>query len=79
MIYISPLLPLSESRESARRYVEMRRKHVIASLLSALIAIQAAILPIYAGGNNNPNKVHGSPAYVLNILGKKVDWKGNGD
>ncbi len=79
MIYISPLLPLSESRESARRYVEMRRKHVIASLLAALIAIQAAILPIYAGGNNNPNKVHGSPAYVLNILGKKVDWKGNGD
>lgn len=44
-----------------------------------LIVLQAAVFPVQAGGNNNPNKFHGPPAYVLNILGKKSDWKGNGD
>jgi hypothetical protein len=44
-----------------------------ATLLASMIA-----LPVQAG-NNNPNKWLGSPAYVLNILGKKDDWSANGD
>jgi hypothetical protein len=32
-----------------------------------------------ARGNNNPNKLLGNPAYVLNIHGKKADWNPSGD
>ena len=48
-------------------------------MLTALITIQALIIPIYAGSNNNPNKILGSPEFVLNVLGKKDDWNSNGD
>jgi hypothetical protein len=37
------------------------------------------LTPIYGKGNNNPNKIHGEPAFVLNILGKKDTWNPNGD
>jgi hypothetical protein len=36
------------------------------------------IAPAVAQGNNNPNKLHGAPVYVLNLLGKKTDWQGQG-
>ena len=48
------------------------------AIISLMLVFPTMVVPIMAGGNNNPNKIHGSPAYVLNILGKKVDWKGNG-
>jgi len=57
----------------------MKKKMVLAVMFVLLIVLQAAVFPVQAGGNNNPNKYHGPPAYVLNILGKKSDWKGNGD
>ena len=47
-------------------------------LLSLLTSMSLA-LSVQANGNNNPNKLHGSPVYVLNILGKKSDWSGQGD
>ena len=47
-------------------------------LLTLLASITLA-LSVQAQGNNNPNKLRGSPVYVLNILGKKSDWSGQGD
>lgn len=60
-------------------WVEMKKKMVSTVTFVLLIVLQAAVFPVQAGGNNNPNKFHGPPTYVLNILGKKSDWKGNGD
>jgi hypothetical protein len=57
----------------------MKRKTKMVFTLTALITLQALIIPIYAGGNNNPNKILGSPEFVLNILGKKDSWNPNGD
>lgn len=57
----------------------MRKKTLIGSSLIVFILFQVFILPIQARGNNNPNKILGSPAFVLNILGKKDDWNPNGD
>ncbi len=57
----------------------MKRRIGTTVVFALLFVLQAVVVPIYAGGNNNPNKFHGPPAYVLNILGKKSDWKGNGD
>jgi hypothetical protein len=48
-------------------------------MLLTLMASMTCVLSVGAKGNNNPNKLHGSPAYVLNILGKKSDWNGQGD
>jgi hypothetical protein len=48
-------------------------------VLLTLIVSMTFGLSVSAQGNNNPNKLHGSPAYVLNILGKKSDWNGQGD
>jgi hypothetical protein len=58
---------------------KMKKKLVYLSLTLALILLQTTILPIKAPGNNNPNKVLGSPAFVLNIIGKKAGWSPNGD
>jgi len=57
----------------------MNRKTKMVSVLTVLIILQALVTPIYAGGNNNPNKILGSPKFVLNILGKKDSWNPNGD
>lgn len=48
-------------------------------LLALLASMTFLALSVDAQGNNNPNKLHGSPVYVLNILGKKSDWNGQGD
>ena len=48
-------------------------------ILLTLVLSMSFVLSVGAQGNNNPNKLHGSPAYVLNILGKKSDWNGQGD
>jgi hypothetical protein len=48
-------------------------------LLALLISMTFLAIAVQAQGNNNPNKLHGSPVYVLNILGKKSDWNGQGD
>jgi len=45
----------------------------------AFLLLQAFVVPIQAEGNNNPNKILGSPAFVLNVLGKKDDWNPSGD
>jgi hypothetical protein len=59
----------------------MKKPLLVASstLLLVLMASTILAMTVYAQGNNNPNKIHGSPAYVLNILGKKSDWSGQGD
>ena len=55
------------------------KKSLIKIYLTAILLIVPIIaIPTFAG-NNNPNKVHGSPVYVLNILGKKTDWGAKGD
>ena len=48
-------------------------------VLLALMTSMTFAISVNAQGNNNPNKLHGSPAYVLNILGKKSNWNGGGD
>jgi len=48
-------------------------------VLLTLLASFTFVVSVQAKGNNNPNKLHGSPVYVLNILGKKSDWNGQGD
>jgi hypothetical protein len=48
-------------------------------VLLTLLTSMTLALSVQAQGNNNPNKLHGSPVYVLNILGKKSDWNGQGD
>lgn len=48
-------------------------------ILLTLMVSMSLILTVGAQGNNNPNKLHGSPVYLLNILGKKSDWNGGGD
>jgi hypothetical protein len=47
-------------------------------LVTLLVSMTFAV-SVEAQGNNNPNKLHGSPVYVMNILGKKSDWNGQGD
>jgi hypothetical protein len=49
------------------------------TVILAIIMVLPVALPVIAGQNNNPNKWLGSPAYVLNIHGKKADWNANGD
>jgi hypothetical protein len=48
-------------------------------VLLTLIVTMTFAVSVSAQGNNNPNKLHGSPVYVLNILGKKSDWNGGGE
>jgi hypothetical protein len=48
-------------------------------VLLTLLASMTFALSVQAQSNNNPNKIHGSPVFVLNILGKKSDWNGQGD
>jgi hypothetical protein len=48
-------------------------------ILLTLVISMTFTLSVGAQRNNNPNKLHGSPAYILNILGKKSDWNGGGD
>jgi hypothetical protein len=54
-------------------------KRISLFLLTILATATFLTLTVQAQGNNNPNKLHGSPVYVLNILGKKSDWNGQGD
>jgi hypothetical protein len=59
----------------------MKKAAIIGSsvvVLTLLVSMTLA-LSVQAQGNNNPNKIHGSPVFVLNILGKKTDWSGQGD
>jgi len=58
--------------------VERVKAKAAAAILLTLVISMFAV-QVGANGNNNPNKIHGSPAYVLNILGKKSDWKAQGD
>jgi hypothetical protein len=59
---------------------KMKKVATIGSALMLLILLASTTLALtQAQGNNNPNKIHGSPVYVLNILGKKSDWSGQGD
>jgi hypothetical protein len=53
-------------------------KKMISILLMSIMLIPS-IAMVSAGGNNNPNKILGDPAFVLNVLGKKDDWAANGD
>jgi len=56
--------------------------YLIAPLLVALALSTLAPVVVSAnaqGGNNNPNKILGSPEFVLNILGKKEGWNPEGD
>lgn len=48
------------------------------TLLVLMASMSFAVMSVEAG-NNNLNKLRGSPVYVLNILGKKSDWNGQGD
>jgi hypothetical protein len=59
----------------------MKKAAIIGSsiVLLILLASMTFALSVQAQGNNNPNKIHGSPVFVLNILGKKSDWSGQGD
>jgi len=57
----------------------LKTKAITAVLTALIISIPILALPVTAQGNNNPNKIHGSPAYVLNIIGKKSGWKPQGD
>ena len=44
---------------------------------TSIFAIPVEAKPNNDNGINNPNKLWGAPSYVLNILGKKADWKGD--
>lgn len=57
----------------------MIKKRSITILFILAILCQIIAVPVFARNNNNPNKLLGSPAYVLNIHGKKADWNANGD
>ncbi|MEJ2271001.1 MAG: hypothetical protein P8X91_00625, partial [Candidatus Bathyarchaeota archaeon] len=59
----------------------MKKLSTIGSILVTLtlLSTMTFVFSVSAQGNNNPNKRHGSPAFVLNILGKKSDWNGQGD
>lgn len=58
----------------------MKKVEIIGSsfVLITLLTSMTFALSALAQGNNNPNKLHGSPVYVLNVLGKKTDWSGQG-
>jgi hypothetical protein len=56
----------------------MKKNSIKITLAAILLLIPILVIPTYAG-KNNPNKIHGSPEYVLNILGKKEGWNANGD
>jgi len=47
-------------------------KRIPILLIVVLTAATFLTLTVEAQGNNNPNKLHGSPVFVLNILGKKI-------
>ena len=53
----------------------LQRKMV--TLLAILAVASALVVPV-AAGNFNPNKLYGSPTFVLNLLGKKDGWSGGG-
>jgi len=55
------------------------RKVLFAAALTCifLVAMPLIAVPVQGGGNNNPNKLWGAQTYLLNILGKKSDWKGD--
>jgi hypothetical protein len=55
----------------------MNKKMLTMMVLSIMLI--PSIASVNAGGNNNPNKILGSPEFVLNIHGKKDDWNPNGD
>lgn len=48
-------------------------------LITLALLTQTFAVAIQARGNNNPNKILGSPDFVLNILGKKDGWSPEGD
>ena len=50
-----------------------------AAVALAAIALFSIAYPALATGNNNPNKLWGAPSYLVNILGKKADFKGTPD
>ena len=56
----------------------MIKKRSIAILIVLTLICQIYAAPAFAG-KTNPNKILGSPTYVLNIHGKKADWNGGGD
>jgi hypothetical protein len=49
----------------------------IAILFAFGLVLPALAYSASAQPNNNPNKLWGAPTFVLNILGKKSDYKGN--
>ena len=57
--------------------------HYLATLLLVVLALSTSasmVISVNAqSGNNNPNKILGSPEFVLNILGKKDGWNPEGD
>lgn len=57
----------------------LKKLSLVTVLLTLTVSMSIFAIPADSKGNNNPNKIHGSPAYVLNILGKKSDWKAQGD
>jgi hypothetical protein len=56
---------------------KFRHGSVLTTLFLALVLVAPLAVPVLAGGNNNPNKLHGAPTYLLNMLGKKSDWNGD--
>jgi len=76
--YPTPFSKHTENKER-KRGLMLRTKAMMSILVIIVISMPMLTVTIEAKGNNNPNKIHGSPAYVLNILGKKSDWKGQGD
>lgn len=61
----------------------MNKPHYLAVSLFFILVLStlaSIAIPVNAqNGNNNPNKILGSPEFVLNILGKKDGWNPEGD
>ena len=55
----------------------MKKILLAAVLLCVVLAASVIAVPVQGGGNNNPNKLWGAQTYLLNILGKKLDWNGD--
>lgn len=47
-------------------------------ILTTLVLLMPTLTISIEASRSNPNKIHGSPEYVLNILGKKSDWNPQG-
>ena len=57
----------------------MRAKKGILILITLILLTPTFVVATQARGNNNPNKILGSPEFVLNVLGKKDGWSPEGD